>query len=386
MLLHSEAEKNTSRVSASTILKTNRPKTQSVMTHPMYQCELSLRPTDQKHNQLSHISCISVNYPWDQQTKNTISYHTSHVSVSTILETNRQTINTVITHPMYQHQLSLRPTDQKHNQLSHILCIRVNYPWDQQTDQKHNQLSHILCIRVNYPWDQQTDHKHNQLSHIPCISVNYPWDQQTKNTISYHTSRVSVSTILKANRQTKHTVSYCIGINSSKGQGRGRQRVKQNNLFSTDEPHHMGLWQSEQPAATAACRSASFFGGCPDLMGLYMPWPDEVVQTPGLMELCGGEIQDSLAWPCGQGDTTAWSDGAAGMFWGSCNRQPSSSSEPLSCEHGQGMIHTPSIAFRHPPPNSARFSYATEGVLFISAQLSTDAVSALRKFRVLIWL
>ena len=36
------------------------------------------------------------------------------------------------------------------------------------------------------------------------------------------------------------------------------------------------------------------------------------------------------------------------------------------------------------PPNSARFSYATEGALFISAQLSgTDAVSALRKVMVL---
>ena len=46
--------------------------------------------------------------------------------------------------------------------------------------------------------------------------------------------------------------------------------------------------------------------------------------------------------------------------------------------------HTPSIAFRHLPPNSARFSYATEGALFISAQLSTDAISALRKVRVLI--
>ena len=45
--------------------------------------------------------------------------------------------------------------------------------------------------------------------------------------------------------------------------------------------------------------------------------------------------------------------------------------------------HNPSIAFRHLPPNSARFSYATEGPLFISAQLSTDAVSALRKFPVL---
>ena len=46
--------------------------------------------------------------------------------------------------------------------------------------------------------------------------------------------------------------------------------------------------------------------------------------------------------------------------------------------------HTPSIAFRHLPPNSARFGYATEEALFISAQLSSDAVSALRKVRVLI--
>ena len=48
------------------------------------------------------------------------------------------------------------------------------------------------------------------------------------------------------------------------------------------------------------------------------------------------------------------------------------------------VTHTPSIAFRHLPPNSARFSNATEGALFISAQLSTDAVSALRKVPVLI--
>ena len=46
--------------------------------------------------------------------------------------------------------------------------------------------------------------------------------------------------------------------------------------------------------------------------------------------------------------------------------------------------HTPSIAFRHLPPNSATFSYATERALFISAQLSTDAVSALRMVWVLI--
>ena len=48
--------------------------------------------------------------------------------------------------------------------------------------------------------------------------------------------------------------------------------------------------------------------------------------------------------------------------------------------------HTPSIAFRHLPPNSAGFGDTTQGAIFISAQLSTDAVSALRKVWVLIWL
>ena len=48
------------------------------------------------------------------------------------------------------------------------------------------------------------------------------------------------------------------------------------------------------------------------------------------------------------------------------------------------FLQTPSIAFRHLHPNSARNGYATEGALFISAQMSTDAVSALRKVRVLI--
>ena len=52
--------------------------------------------------------------------------------------------------------------------------------------------------------------------------------------------------------------------------------------------------------------------------------------------------------------------------------------------HQQSLHHTPSIAFRNLPPDSARFSYTTEGALFISAQLSTDAVSSLRKVRVLI--
>ena len=40
----------------------------------------------------------------------------------------------------------------------------------------------------------------------------------------------------------------------------------------------------------------------------------------------------------------------------------------------QGLDHTLSITFRHLPPNSARFSYATEGALFISEQLSSDTV------------
>ena len=65
-------------------------------------------------------------------------------------------------------------------------------------------------------------------------------------------------------------------------------------------------------------------------------------------------------------------------------RETSSTIARLLGIHGHGRRHTPSIAFRHLPPNSARFSYATEGALFISAQLSSDAVSALRKVRVLI--
>ena len=48
------------------------------------------------------------------------------------------------------------------------------------------------------------------------------------------------------------------------------------------------------------------------------------------------------------------------------------------------LAHTPSIAFRHLPPNSARNSYATEGALFTSAQLSTDAFSAHRKVWILV--
>ena len=55
-------------------------------------------------------------------------------------------------------------------------------------------------------------------------------------------------------------------------------------------------------------------------------------------------------------------------------------------EQTQNWLHTPSIAFRHLPPNSARFGYATKGALSISVQLSTDAASTLWKVWVLIWL
>ena len=46
--------------------------------------------------------------------------------------------------------------------------------------------------------------------------------------------------------------------------------------------------------------------------------------------------------------------------------------------------HTPTVTVWHLPPNSARFGYANDGALFISAQLSTDTVSALGKVWVLI--
>ena len=56
----------------------------------------------------------------------------------------------------------------------------------------------------------------------------------------------------------------------------------------------------------------------------------------------------------------------------------------LSFTFSSHCTHTSSIAFRHLPPNSARFGYTTEGTLFISVQLSSDAVSALQKVWVLI--
>ena len=43
---------------------------------------------------------------------------------------------------------------------------------------------------------------------------------------------------------------------------------------------------------------------------------------------------------------------------------------------GEPWSHTPSIAFRHLPPNYARFSYATEGALFLCNCPPTQSVSS----------
>ena len=40
-----------------------------------------------------------------------------------------------------------------------------------------------------------------------------------------------------------------------------------------------------------------------------------------------------------------------------------------------GLRHTPSIAFRHLPPNSARFGYATEGALVVCEESAITAIS-----------
>ena len=57
--------------------------------------------------------------------------------------------------------------------------------------------------------------------------------------------------------------------------------------------------------------------------------------------------------------------------------------------HRQGRVQTPEATLRASLSGTflqtrPDFGYATEGALFISARLSSDAVSALRKFRVLI--
>ena len=49
---------------------------------------------------------------------------------------------------------------------------------------------------------------------------------------------------------------------------------------------------------------------------------------------------------------------------------PPNSARTGYATEGHTPSHTPSTAFRHRFPNSARFSYATEGIFFISAQLS----------------
>ena len=179
----------------------------------MYQHQLSWRPTDRKHNQLSH--------PMYQRQLS-------------LRPTDRPKTQSVMTHPMYQRQLSLRPTNRPKTQSV------ITHPAYQRQ----------LSLR---PTDRPKTQNYLETN------------RRTKNTISNHTSRVSVSTILKTNRQTKH--SYCISINSSKGQG--RESETKSFIFYRRASSHgfMAEWTASR---------SSFIGGCPDLMGLYMPWPDEV--------------------------------------------------------------------------------------------------------------
>ena len=51
----------------------------------------------------------------------------------------------------------------------------------------------------------------------------------------------------------------------------------------------------------------------------------------------------------------------------------------------QRLSHTPSIAFRHLPPNSARFSYTTKGALYLHAAVQQHGQCP-PKGLVLIWL
>ena len=81
----------------------------------------------------------------------------------------------------------------------------------------------------------------------------------------------------------------------------------------------------------------------------------EGVEGCGGSRVGGGGVQ-------GEGASIAWQPGSHVC----CVR---------GCRRGAHSEHR----FPAPSSNSARFSYATEGALFISAQLSTDAVSALRK-------
>ena len=58
--------------------------------------------------------------------------------------------------------------------------------------------------------------------------------------------------------------------------------------------------------------------------------------------------------------------------------------ELLSEARAELQNHTAGRVFQHIAPDSDRIGYAAERALFISAQLSTDAVSVFRKVLVLI--
>ena len=145
------------------------------------------------------------------------------------------------------------------------------------------------------------------------------------------------------------------------------------------------LTSTKLPSCTKSTRPTQALASAVGRQGIVSSAPG----YPGVGQCCGqtGYCQQCTrlprCWP------VLWADRvlsemhqATQALFGAVGRQESKQKDrSLSREH---PCHTPSITFRHLPPNSARFSYASEGVLFISAQLSSDAVSALRKVWVLI--
>ena len=67
-----------------------------------------------------------------------------------------------------------------------------------------------------------------------------------------------------------------------------------------------------------------------------------------------------------------------------CQHAPECTRLTLTCVLGRYVASTLQASLSGTFLQTARFGYATEGALFISAQLSTDAVSALRKVPALI--
>ena len=121
-----------------------------------------------------------------------------------------------------------------------------------------------------------------------------------------------------------------------------------------------------------------------ELMALSCRWYVSAAEADWLIEYCQSRFGDtrsssSLSLPTTlraslSGTSLQTLPELVTPLKGSWSLSPRSC-PPTRSTPSVGTNHTPSIAFRHLPPNSARFSYATEGALFISAQLSSDASS-----------